>query len=156
MVPVNLRLLFPSATLRNFAMYCIPELDPRLGDYSLDEICKIIKHKIGLEFTAKHMSSVISTNVNDEKKLLVRLIPLPIKNMVMKAVFDSVGEKKSCLSFSNLGQVKVPEIMEKYIKRFDFILGVQAAAPYNCGMLSFGETIYVNFIRNIKEAFFSA
>ena len=151
LIPINLRHLFPSNTLRNFAMYTIPELDPRLGDYTLEEICKIIKHKMGAEFTAKHMGCVIATNVNDEKNPLVRLIPLPLKNLVMKAVFDSVGEKKSCLSFSNLGQVKVPAVMEPYIMRFDFILGVQAAAPYNCGMLSFGDTIYINFIRNIKE-----
>jgi hypothetical protein len=106
---------------------------------------------MGTEFTAKHMSCVIATNVNDERNPLVRLIPLPIKNVVMKAIFDSVGEKKSCLALSNIGQIKVPEIMEKYITRFDFILGVQADAPYNCGMLSFGDTIYMNFIRNIKE-----
>lgn len=152
LIPVNLRQLFESVTLRNFAMYCIPELDPRLGEYTLDEICRIIQHKIGLEFTTKHMSCVIATNVNDEKNPLVRLIPLPIKNVVMKAIFDSVGEKKSCLTLSNIGQVKVPEVMGKYIERFDFILGVQAAAPYNCGMLSFGDTIYINFIRNIKDA----
>ena len=152
LIPVNLRALFPSVTLRNFAMYCIPEIDSRLGEYSLDEICSIVKHKMGLEFTPKHMSCVIATNVNDEKNPLVRLIPLPIKNAVMKAIFDSVGEKKSCLTLSNIGQVKVPEVMAGYIKRFDFILGVQAAAPYNCGMLSFGDTVYVNFIRNIKDA----
>ena len=70
----------------------------------------------------------------------------------MKAIFDSVGERKSCLSLSNLGQVKVPEVMKKYIMRFDFILGVQAAAPYNCGMLSYGKTVYINFIRNIQDA----
>lgn len=69
----------------------------------------------------------------------------------MKAIFDSVGEKKSCLSLSNLGQVKLPDVMAAYIQRFDFILGVQAAAPYNCGMLSFGDTAYMNFIRNIQE-----
>ena len=152
LIPINLRQLFPSVTLRNFAMYCIPELDPRLGDYTLDEICRVIQHKMGSEFTAKHMSCVIATNVNDEKNPLVRLIPLPIKNAVMKAIFDSVGEKKSCLTLSNIGQVKIPEVMAKYIKRFDFILGVQAAAPYNCGMLSFGDNIYINFIRNIKDA----
>ena len=152
LIPVNLRGLFPCNTLRNFAMYCIPELDPRLGEYTLGEICRIIQHKMGLEFTAKHMRCVIATNVNDEKNPLVRLIPLPIKNAVMKAIFDSVGEKKSCLTLSNLGQVKVPGEMARYIKRFDFILGVQAAAPYNCGMLSFGDTVYVNFIRNIQEA----
>ena len=152
LIPVNLRKLFSSNTLRNFAMYCIPELDPRLGDYTIDEICNIIKHKMGSEFTKKHMSCVIATNVNDEKNPLVRLIPLPLKNAVMKAIFDSVGEKKSCLTLSNIGQVEVPEVMSKYIKRFDFILGVQAAAPYNCGMLSFDDTIYINFIRNIKDA----
>ena len=152
LIPVNLRQLFPSKTLRNFAMYTIPELDPRLGDYSFDEICKIIQHKMGAEITAKHMSCMIATNVNDERNPLVRLIPLPIKNAVMKAIFDSVGEKKSCLTLSNVGQVKLPEIMQEYITRFDFILGVQADAPYNCGMLSFGDTIYINFIRNIRDA----
>ena len=70
----------------------------------------------------------------------------------MKAVFDSVGEKKSCLTLSNLGKVSVPEAMARYIERFDFVLGVQAAAPYNCGMLSFGDTVYINFIRDIKDA----
>ncbi|MBQ8769053.1 MAG: hypothetical protein IJZ15_05370 [Oscillospiraceae bacterium] len=152
LIPVNLRQLFPSNTLRNFAMYTIPELDPRLGEYSLEEICRVIQHKMGMEVTQKHMRCVIATNVNDERNPLVRLIPLPIKNAVMKAIFDSVGEKKSCLSLSNIGRVKVPEVMAKYIKRFDFILGVQAAAPYNCGMLSYGDTVYINFIRNIKDA----
>lgn len=152
LIPVNLRQLFPSNTLRNFAMYTIPELDPRLGEYTIEEICKIIRHKMGAEITAKHMSCVIATNVNDERNLLVRLIPLPIKNAVMKAIFDSVGEKKSCLTLSNIGQVKVPEVMAEYIRRFDFILGAQAAAPYNCGMLSYGDKIYINFIRNIQDA----
>lgn len=152
LVPVNLRRLFPSKTLRNFAMYTIPELDPRLGDYTLEEICRIVAHKLGLEFTAKHMGSVIATNVNDEKNPWVRLIPLPIKNMVMKAIFDTVGERKSCLTLSNLGQVEIPEQMRQHISRFDFILGVQADAPYNCGMLSYGDRVYINFIRNIKDA----
>ncbi|MBQ4313649.1 MAG: hypothetical protein IJC18_05490, partial [Clostridia bacterium] len=152
LIPVNLRQLFPSTTLRNFAMYTIPELDPRLGEYTFDEICRIVQHKMGAEITAKHMSTVIATNVNDERNPLVRLIPLPIKNVVMKAIFDSVGEKKSCLTLSNLGLVKMPELMKQYVRRMDFILGVQAAAPYNCGMLSYNDTIYINFIRNIRDA----
>ena len=151
LIPINLRQLFHANTLRNFAMYTIPELDPRLGEYTLEEICEVIKHKMGAEFTAKHMSRVIAANVNDEKNPLVRLIPLPIKNLVMKAIFDSVGEKKACLTLSNIGQIKIPAVMRPYIERFDFILGVQAAAPYNCGMLSYGDTIYINFIRNIQD-----
>ena len=97
------------------------------------------------------MSTVITTNVNDERNPFVRLIPLPIKNMVMKAIFDSVGERKSCLSFSNLGRIQLPDEMYPYIRRMDFILGVQAAAPYNCGMLTYNDTVYVNFIRDIRD-----
>lgn len=151
-VPVNLRPLYKSNTLRNFAMYTTPEIDPRLGEYSFDEICSVVKHKFGTEITAKYMSRVIATNVNDEQNPFVRIIPLPIKNIVMKAIFNSVGEKKSCITMSNIGQVKMPEIMKKYIKRMDFILGVQAVAPNNCGILSYNDTVYVNFIRNIKES----
>ena len=151
LIPVNLRQLFPSRTLRNFAMYTIPEIDPRLGEYTLAEICKVIQSKMDAEVTPKQMRKVITTNVNDEKNPLVRLIPLPIKNMVMKAIFDTVGERKSCLSFSNLGLVKLPEVMAPYVRRFDFILGAQAAAPYNCGMVSYGSTVYINFTRNICE-----
>lgn len=152
LIPVNLRTLFGTKTLRNFAMFVIPEIDARMGDYDFDEICKIITHKLGLECNAKHMSRIIAANVGNEQSTLIRLIPLPIKNIVMKAVFDNVGEIKSCLSLSNLGAVRVPDVMAEYIERFDFILGVQATAPYNCGMLSFGDTIYLNFIRNTRDA----
>ncbi len=152
LIPVNLRPLFSSRSLRNFAMYSVPEIDPRLGDYTFDEICRIIQCRMGLDITAKNMSSVMATNVNDERNLLLRLVPLPLKNLVMKAVFDTVGERKSCLTLSNLGAVKLPSIMKQYIRRMDFILGVQAAAPYNCGVLSFEDTVYVNFIRNTRDA----
>lgn len=152
LLPVNLRNLFPSETLRNFAMYITPELDPRMGSYSFEEICQIVHHKMGLEVTPKYMASMIATNVNDEKNPMLRLVPLPLKNMVMKAVFDSVGERKSCLSLSNLGKITLPKEMEPYICRFDFVLGVQAAAPYNCGIVSYADTIYINFIRDIRTA----
>ena len=151
LVPVNLRSIFPSKSLRNFAMYTIPEIDPRLGEYSFEEVCKAIHHRMGLDINPKQMGMRIATNVNSERIAAVKLMPLFIKNIVMKAVFDSVGERKSCLSMSNLGAVKVPEIMRSYVERFDFILGVQATAPYNCGMLSYGDTLYINFIRNIRE-----
>ena len=152
LLPVNLRNIFPSKTLRNFALYTTPEILPVLGEYSFEEICKIIVHCMGTEITKKQMRMKIAANVKSEKIMAVRVMPLFVKNIVMKAIFDAVGECKSCLTLSNLGAVKLPGIMEEYVERFDFILGVQAAAPYNCGVLSYGDKMYVNFIRDIKEA----
>ena len=82
---------------------------------------------------------------------VVRIMPLFLKNAVMKAVFDAVGEKKSCLCFSNLGQVRLPEEMLPFVQRFDFILSAQATAPQNCSALSFGDHLYINFTRDIRE-----
>lgn len=152
LIPVNLRKLFPSQTLRNFAMYTTPEILPRLGEYSFREICQIVKAKMAEDITAKKMSMKIATNVASEQLMAVRILPLFIKNAVMKAVFDATGETKSCLSLSNLGQVQLPDNMMPYVERLDFILGVQAASPYNCGALSFKDNLYINFIRNTKES----
>lgn len=152
LVPINLRPLFGSRTLRNFALYTIPEIDPRLGNYTLDEIINVVHHKVGAYATKKNMSKMIETNVADERVLALRIVPLFIKNIVMKMVFNSVGEKKSCLSFSNLGQIQLPEEMKQYIDRIDFILGPQAQAPYNCSAYSYRGILNITFSRDIKEA----
>lgn len=151
LIPVNLRNVFPSKTLRNFALYSTPEADPRLGSYTIAELCQIIRHRMGLDITPQAMSAKIAANVNSERSVFVKIMPLFIKNAVMKAVFNAVGEKKSSLSMSNLGNIRLPEEMMPYVERMDFILGVQATAPSNCGILSFKDTLYINFIRNIRE-----
>ena len=151
-IPVNLRKLFPSKSLRNFVLYTIPEIDPRMGEYTFQEICNQIQHHMGLHVTAKHMSSMIATNISSERLMIVRVMPLFVKNLVMKLVFRAVGERKSCLTISNLGAVQIPKEMEAYVQRFDFILGVQATSPHNCGVLSYGNTLYINMIRNIRES----
>lgn len=151
LLPVNLRGLFPSRTLRNFASYVTPEIDPRLGDYTLAELCKIVHYRMGLENDARMMAAKIATNVASERSAVLRVMPLFVKNLAMKAVFDLVGECKSCLCLSNLGLVTLPEVMTPYVTRLDFIIGVQSRAPHNCGVASWNDTMYINFIRNIRE-----
>ena len=151
LLPVNLRPLFGSRSLRNFVLYTVPEMDPRLGEYSFPELCRLVHHHMGAEVTPKKMAMQIAANVSSERSPLIKAIPLFLKNPVMKAVFDAVGERKSSLSLSNLGAVRMPGEMAPYIRRLDFILGVQSPAPYTCGVISWGNTLYLNFIRNIRE-----
>jgi len=150
-LPVNLRRLFPSKTLRNFALYTNPEVDPRLGDYSFRELCQAVHHHMGLAVTPKQMGAQIAANVSSERNPLVRVMPLFLKNIALKTAFLLVGERKICLSLSNLGAVKLPESMAPYVRRMDFILAPQSSAPHNCGVLSYGDTLYINFIRSIRE-----
>ena len=151
LLPVNLRNLFPSKTLRNFASYITPEVDPQMGDYTFDEICAAVHHRMGLENNPQTMRAKFAANVASEQSPLLRVMPLFIKNLAMKAVFDTVGECKSCLCLSNLGVVRLPEVMAPYVARMDFIIGVQSKAPHNCGVLTWNDTVYINCIRSIRE-----
>ena len=150
-LPVNLRNLFPSKSLRNFALYTNPEVNPKLGEYEFHEICKLVHHHMGMEVTAKKMSAQIASNVSSERSLIVRVLPLFLKNIALKIAFWAVGERKICLSISNLGAVKLPKEMQPYVQRMDFILAPQASAPHNCGILSYQDTMYINLIRSIQE-----
>ena len=150
-VPVDLRRLFPSSSLRNFALYVNTSVDPRLGDYDFHELCVLVHHQMGLKVTQKQMGSQIAANVQSERSALVRIMPLFLKNIALKMVFKAVGERKICLSLSNLGRADLPEAMQPYVERMDFILAPQSTAPHNSGVISYNDTLYFNFIRNIQE-----
>ena len=151
LLPVNLRKMFPSESLRNFVLYMTPEIHTDRGEYSFDEICRIVAFQMGIEITEKHMRAKFTTNVNSEILPIIKIMPLFIKNIVMKSVFLAVGERKSTLTFSNLGAVSVPEAMKEHIERFDFVLSPQATAPHNCSAISFGDLLCFHFIRNTTE-----
>lgn len=150
-VPINLRKMFPSRTLRNFIMYAYVGVDPKFGVYSFDDLCYIIAGQMKQQNTERNQAAIIRANVNEEKSLLLRAVPLFIKNIAIKTVFNMVGEKKTCFSFSNLGLVNVPEEYSRYVKRMDFVLSSQSSAPYNVSALTYGGKLYLNVTRNSVE-----
>lgn len=151
LIPVNLRSFYPSKTLRNFILYITPGIKPRMGHYSFEETVKSIHHQMGYELTEKQMNQRIVTNVRDELNPLVRIMPLFIKNGVMKIIYNISGEKKASITMSNLGNVTLPDVMNEYVDRFDFILTPQLTLPGNCSIISFNGKLYISFVRNIKE-----
>ncbi len=151
LIPCDLRRIYGENTLRNFALYASPGVDPRLGEYTFEEICKIVQHKMALDITEKNMSARIYTNVRDEDNILMKLAPLFLKNIAMKLVFMMIGEKTSTLTLSNLGRVIMPKEMEEYVDRVDFVLGVQASGPYNAAVISYKDKLVFSIIRDTVE-----
>ncbi len=151
LVPVNLRKLFESSTLRNFAMFVTPEIDPRMGDYGIDEICDTVKHQMAIDVTKKRMSAKFTPNVRSEQAFILKIMPLFIKNIAMRIVFTLYGENKSCICMSNLGFLELPKELDEKISRADFILGPQATTKNTCGVITKGDTVYINFVRTTKE-----
>lgn len=150
-IPVDLRRHFPTKSLRNFVAVVNVGLEKGEEDAELDEILSRIHHQMALYTTPRNLRAVFTANVNSEKGMTIRLVPRALKNLVMRAVFDRVGESRACLCLSNLGAVRFPDSVESEVTRMDFIIGPQAKAPYNCGVVSCGDDLRINLVRNTKE-----
>lgn len=150
-VPVNLRRFFPSGTLRNFASYVNPGIDPRMGEHTIEEIIQAVHHHMGAEATAKRLNAKFTANVSSERNAVLRMAPLFLKNMAMKLVFLLVGDRKTSTILSNLGRVELPEAMAAYVTRMEFILGPLSRNPVACSTLSYGGTLYLNMTSTLRE-----
>ena len=149
-IPTNLRRVFPSVTLRNFILYVTPGVDPRLCDYTLEQLIAEVHGQMSLELKPEKMAARIRANVRLEQIPIVRVLPVFIKDAVMSAV-SADSEKQTCITISNLGLVKLPEEMARHVERFGFTLNVKRTAPNNCAMISYGDKLYIEMIRSIRE-----
>lgn len=151
-IPVNLRKFYPTRTVRNFASYINPGIDPKLGDYTFEEVLKVVHHQMSLENTEKMLNAKFSKNVHTERIRFLQAMPLFIKNIAMKWTFNMVGDRKTTSSISNLGNIKLPDEMQKYVERLDFLLGPLSRNRVVCGALSYNGVLTMNFIRTIEES----
>ena len=151
-VPVDLRRLYGSRTLRNFSLVLNVGVDPRFGDYRFEELCSNIYHQICANATPQNMAGMIAANVLPQKVLALRLAPVFLKNLVMDGVYRRSGESGGSLNISNITGLTLPEPMLPYVRRMEFIIGPQRTYPNNCSVLSYGGKTYINMIRNIRES----
>ena len=151
-IPVDLRRLFGSRTLRNFSLVLNVGADPRYGDYRLEELCSTIYHQLCAYATPQNMAAMMAANVQPQKQVILRLAPVSVKNLVMDIVYRRIGEGGGSLNISNITGLPLPEAMTSYVKRMEFIIGPQRSYPNNCSVLSYGGKTYINMIRNIRES----
>ena len=151
-MPVNLRRFFPSKTLRNFITMIYPGIDPRLGDYTFEEIVTQVHHYMRYYINNKFLKGDITTNANTQRHPLIRIVPLFLKDFVVRQFYTKVQDKNSSAGLTNMGMLKVPENMEPHIERFDIYMGQPFSSRTNCAIISFKDTMTINFASNIVES----
>jgi len=145
-VPVNLRNILPSKTMRNFSLFVIPEIDTRLGHYTFDEILKTVYHQMRLETDEKLIHKNISRNVQSERKIFVKSIPLFIKNMIIRKKYYSMGTSQYSSVITNLGKVKLPDELARMVDHFVFTPPPpNKMLKVNCGVIGFDNKQVISF-----------
>jgi len=156
-VPVNLRKVYNSKTLSNFSLYFHVSYKMKSEDPDFDDILNKVKHDFIEENTLEKIQSKLDTVCTIQKKIFIRLIPLPIKYFLFKIGYQAFGRKPTTITISNFGIVKVPKSMEKHIESFSFYMG--SGLKHAIAINSFKGNTSIVFSRsiintNLEETFF--
>ena len=150
-MPVNLRSFFPSKTLRNFISMVYPTIDPRMGDFTFEEILTHVHGYMRYYINPKFLSADIVTNASVQQNPLIRIVPLFVKDFTVRKFYAMVQDGQSSAGLTNVGLVKLPKEMQPFVERFDVLMGQPFSARTNCAIVSFQNVLTVNFTSSIKE-----
>ena len=150
-VPINLRKLFPSRTMRNFTYFANIGAPLSEDKGSLEETILSVRTQLRAMCAPESLISRINPNVSSENNLLLRAAPLTLKQLVLRQAHHILGDNLFTASFSNLGIIRLDDSMNKHIAGFDFGLSCSDLVPLNLSMCTYADTIYMTFSSVIEE-----
>jgi len=150
-IPVNLRKLFPSRTLRNF--YGVVNVEAGdLAVVDLDALVARVDASLREKTSAEALQGLITANVNLEARRAARIVPLFAKKLLIRLGNDLWGETKKTITLSNLGRIDLPSTMSEHVEQIECAAFPTPRSPINCGVCSLGDRLLITFTRAIEEA----
>jgi len=150
-LPIDLRGFFPTESLRNFITMLYPTIDPRLGEYTFEEIVQQTRFFARYSLNDKFLKADITTNARTTQNLAVRMVPLFIKDIILRQFYTRVQNQQSSAGLTNMGIVHLPAEMEPYVERVDILMGQPFSPRTNCAIISYRDTLTINFANSIIE-----
>ena len=161
-IPMNLRRLYNSVTLRNFTLFARASLPQKDKDIPLIDFINCVKSSIKEELQMSEVDKNISTAVRAEKLIAMRVLPLFMKKVIFKITnFANRLNPTKTSSFSNLGNLNLPESMSEHIVDINFTLRSSANIPIAFSLVSFFDTMNFCISRSlidteVEKFFFSS
>ena len=156
LVPVNLRKRYNVETIRNFSSYIFFQYN---GQTELDEVLADITKQRDEQLTDDYFRGMVSFNYNSGNNPLLKIVPLAVKRLVLKAIVMGRGDGiVNCSTFSNLGKVDAPKEFAQNVLRYEFTLGKPAKNTNNFTAATFGDVCVIAvtnaFLERDCERFF--
>ena len=151
MVPVNLRNMFESASLRNFVTFVRVIVKPH-SCATIEEYAKEAQLQITEEASKDKMARFISTSVRAQRSGLMKITPLFLKQFFIK-LGRAFASSRQTIIYSNLGRIKVPE--EFGVKYFYVNLNASAKNTQNLSSVTTDGKAVFTLTRGVKEKDFS-
>ena len=149
-VPVNLRPHFGSITTKNFFVMVSAEFLPDREDYTFQEVLGCVKEGLRSQMDRAHLERVFSYNVSYQRNLLMRMMPMSVKKLMMRAVYTRSALANTS-TISNIGIVEVSEIYRPYIEQFHAFMTVSMGQHIRCTVCSYEDTLVFSFSYDLVD-----
>ena len=151
MIPVNLRNLFESSSLRNFVTFIRVIVKPHSCS-SAEEYAKEAQKQIAEESSKDKMARFISTSVRAQRSFLAKITPLFLKQFFLK-LGRLFARSRQTIIFSNLGRVQVPK--ELGVEYFYVNMNTSKNNTQNMSSVTTDGKAVFTLTRAVKEKDFS-
>ena len=151
MVPVDLRRMFGSRTLRNFILYALPTMEPGDEKLPIRELLHRFQGQLKEQLDPRRMASIMAYNVRAQASFLFRAIPVGVKCAVMRLAYRFFGESNSSITLTNIGNVQLPGEMASQVESIQCILTPRAGSPYNCSVIALNGRLTITFSRFCRQ-----
>ena len=157
-VPVNLRPYFQSNTTKNFFVMISSEFLPDREGVTFEEVLEAVRESLRRQMNREHLEQTFSYNVSNQKTLLLRLVPLPLKGPAMRLVYNRAALANTS-TITNVGSIEVEEPYRPYIDRFHAFIGISKGQHLRGTVCSYNGTLIFTFSydmvdRAIQRGFF--
>lgn len=150
-LPVNLRKIFKSRTMRNFSLYFLATVECKDQDLSFESILKQIKAQFRQKLNKKNLQQNLNANVALEKNLVFRLCPLLIKNTALKIAGKLFGDGSTTSTISNGGVALFPQSMQSLVTEVTGTLAVSNKATHSICTIYHNDQLFITFSRAVIE-----
>ena len=149
-IPVNLRKMFPSISLKNF--FGVANIAFNTKEHlTFEDIVKIADKEMKEKINKEKLENFIYENTKLENHAAARFVPLFIKNFAVNLIFEFFEDKIKTMTISNFGNIILPDDMNDYISHFEAVVYPTINSPLNCGVCSFGDKLSITFNRTVIE-----
>ena len=148
-VPVNLRPIYQSRTVRNFSSYVNLGVDVKDGYMTFEELVNAVRAQKEQDLKRENLEPKIAANVELEEMLLVRMIPLILKHPIIDIINLLHGDRFCSQTLSNMGNLNVPKALLPFIQDVDFVLGRQRGNSGAVSCVSYNGHLCLHMTRKI-------
>lgn len=150
-IPVNLRPIYDSRTLRNFSLFFHLSIACKNNDWQFESLLEQVKKQFERGLNKERLQQNLNSNVAVEKNIIFRALPLFVKNAVVRMASVRLGDNLTTCTLSNLGRIQLPRSIADLVKDFECNMGVNSNSTHNVSLVTYNNHMTISFSRSVYD-----